>query len=241
MPNHRSQKIEDDKPKNHLIGVLGENSLHAKLKEWYCQPGDRYEEVIDGFHIDIVGNRFLIEIQTQHFSSIKRKLKALIKKFTVRLVFPIAQQKWIVRFANDGTTLLGRRKSPKKGNIFHLFEELVSFPGLVRHRNFSIEVLFTLEEEIRRDDGLGSWRRKGWSIADRRLLEVTGSHIFKKSSDFQDLLPATLSDPFSTKDLADCTRNPRWLAQKAAYCLRKMGAIEAVGKSGNSVLYSKHI
>ena len=80
MPNHRSQKIEDDKPKNHLIGVLGEKSLHAKLKEWYSQPGDRYEEVIDGFHIDIVGNRFLIEIQTQHFSSIKRKLKALIKE-----------------------------------------------------------------------------------------------------------------------------------------------------------------
>ena len=241
MPKYRLQRIEDNKPKNHLIGVLGEKSLHAKLKEWYSRPGDRFEEAIDGFHIDIVRDKLLIKIQTQQFSSIKRKLEALVKKHTVRLVFPIARGKWIVRFAKDGTTLLGRRKSPRKGKIFHLFEELVSIPSLIKHRNFSIEVLFTLEEEIRRDDGLGSWRRKGWSIADRRLLEVTDKHIFKSPSDLLALMPAILPDPFSTKDLAECTGHPRWLAQKMAYCLRKMGTIEAVGKSGNSVLYSKHI
>ena len=241
MPNHRSQKTKDEKPKNRLIGVLGEKGLHAKLKEWYAQPEDRIEEVIDGFHIDIVRGRLLIEIQTQQFSSIKRKLEALVKKHTVRLVFPIARGKWIVRFAKDGTTLLGRRKSPKKGKIFHLFEELVSIPSLIKHRNFSIEVLFTLEEEIRRDDGLGSWRRKGFSIADHRLLEVIDSHLFERPSDFLVLIPASMPEPFSTKDLAEITGNPRWIAQKAAYCLRKMGAIEAVGKSGNSILYSKQI
>jgi hypothetical protein len=241
MPKSTSQPIKNEKAKRHLIGVLGEKSLHAKLKEWYFQPGDRFEEIIDGFHIDIVRDKLLIEIQTQQFSSITRKLEALTKKRTVRLVFPIARAKWIVRFAKEGKTLLGRRKSPKKGNIFHLFAELVSFPGLIRHRNFSIEVLYTLEEEIRRDDGLGSWRRKGFSIADHRLLEVTGSHLFKKPSDFLALLPESLPDPFSTKDLAEGTVNPRWLAQKMAYCLRKMGVLEAVGKSGNSVLYSKQI
>ena len=241
MPVRSSQKIKDEKPKHHLIGVLGEKSLHAKLKQWYSRPGDRFEEAIDGFHIDIVRDKLLIEIQTRSFSSIKRKLEALVKKFTVRLVLPIAREKWIVRVANNGTTHLGRRKSPKKGNVFHLFQELVSFPVLIKHQNFSIEVLFTLEEEIRRDDGLGSWRRKGWSIADRRLLEVICNHVFKRPSDFLALMPATLPDPFSTKDLAECTGNPRWLAQKTAYCLRKMGAIEASGKNGNSVLYSKQI
>ena len=224
-----------------MIGTLGEKSLHSALKDWYAQSGDQLEAEVDGFHVDIVRRKFLIEIQTANFSSLRRKLSSLIKKHRLRLVYPITQEKWIVRLASDGKTRIGRRKSPKKGNIFHLFEELVSFPGLVRHRNFSIEVLFTLEEEIRRDDGLGSWRRKGWSIADRRLLEVTGSHLFKKSSDFQDLLPATLSDPFSTKDLADCTGNPRWLAQKAAYCLRKMGEIEPVGKQGNAILYVRAV
>ena len=240
MPEHRPQHIEDEKPRNNHIGVLGEKSLHAELKEWYSRPGDRFEEAIDGFHIDLVRNKLLIEIQTQGFSSIKRKLEALIKKHNVRLVFPIARAKWIVRFAQDGKTQLGRRKSPKKGNVYHLFQELVSIPGLIKRQNFSIEVLLILEEEIRRDDGLGSWRRKGFSIADHRLLEVADSRLFKKPNDFLALLPETLPDPFSTKDLAECTGNPRWLAQKMAYCLRKMGVIGAIGKSGNAVLYSKH-
>jgi hypothetical protein len=95
-----------------------------------------------------------------------------------------------------------------------------------------------MEEEIRRDDGQGSWRRKGWSIADRRFLEVVSRHMFKKPSDFLTLIPNDLSDPFSTQDLADGIKQPRWLAQKMAYCLRNMGVIDVVGKNGNSLLYS---
>jgi len=47
-----------------------------------------------------------------------------------------------------------------------------------------------------------------------------------------------LSGPFSTRELAEGIEQPRWLAQKMAYCLRHMGAIEVVGKKGNSLLYS---
>ena len=32
---------------------------------------------------------------------------------------------------------------------------------------------------------------------------------------------------------------PRRLAQQMAYCLRKMGRIEAVGKEGNAILYAR--
>jgi hypothetical protein len=121
----------------------------------------------------------------------------------------MAQEKWIVRLAADGITQLGRRKSPKKGNLFQLFEELVSIPSLIQNANFSFEVLLIREEEIRRDDGLGSWRRKGWSIADHCFLEVVSKHVFKKSSDFLSLMPPRLSDPFSTHDLAEAINQPR--------------------------------
>jgi hypothetical protein len=53
------------------------------------------------------------------------------------------------------------------------------------------------------------------------------------------LLPAALPDPFSVSDLASASAQPRRLAQKMAYCLREMGAIEAVGKRGNAILYSR--
>jgi hypothetical protein len=234
----KSKLLKPTKALNHLIGTLGEKSLHAALKQWYSRPGDLLEEMVDGFHIDIVRHKLLIEIQTTNFSSIRNKLTKLIKEHCVRLVYPIAQEKWIVRLAADGITQLGRRKSPKKGNLFHLYQELVRIPELIKSRNFSLEVLLIREEEIRCDDGRGSWRRKGWSIADRRFLEVVHRHIFKKPADFLTIIPEKLSDPFSTQDLAVGINQPRWLAQKMAYCLRKMGAIEVVGKTGNSILYS---
>ena len=51
------------------IGTLGEKSLHSALKDWYAEPGDRLEAEVDGFHIDIVRRKILIEIQTSNFSS----------------------------------------------------------------------------------------------------------------------------------------------------------------------------
>ena len=217
---------------------MGEKSLHSALKAWYARAGDQLEVKVDGFHIDIVRGKVLIEIQTTNFFSQKRKLNALIEKHPVRLVFPIAQEKWIIRLAEDGVTRLGRRKSPKQGSIYHLFKELVSLPRIIEKKNFSLEVLVTREEEIRRDDGQGSWRRKGWSIFDHHLIEVLHRHLFKDPADFLKLIPQNLQEPFSTRDLADSTEQPHWLAQKMAYCLRNMGLVHVVGKNGNALLYT---
>jgi hypothetical protein len=219
-----------------LIGTLGEKSLHAALKAWYSKPGDGLEERVDGFDIDIVRDDLLIEIQTKNFSSQRRKLRTLAEKHPVRLVFPIAREKWIIRVTTGGRIV--RRLSPKRGHLYLLFEELVSIPSLLREDNFSLEVVFTREEEIRRNDGRGSWRRKGWSIADRRLVEVMSRHVFLRPSDFLALVPKDLPEPFSTLELSECIGQPRWLAQKIAYCLREMGAIQATGKNGNAILYS---
>jgi len=228
----------DETMPKHLIGTLGEKNVHAALKAWYARPGDELEVEVDGFHIDIVRRQLLVEIQTCNFSSLRRKLETLIEKRPVRLVFPIALEKWITRLGSDGTTILGRRRSPKKGSIFQVFKELVSIPGLIANAAFSLEVLLIREEEFRCDDGKGSWRRKGWSICDRQLIEVVGRHVFKAPKDFLKLLPPKLKNPFSTLELAGAIEQPHWLAQKMAYCLRHMGAIQVKGKRGNALLYS---
>ena len=222
-----------------LIGTLGEKSLHSALKDWYARSGDLLEAQVDGFHIDIIRNNVLIEIQTANFSSQKRKLNTLIEKHPLRLVYPIPMEKWIVRLASDCVTPLGRRKSPRRGDLFQLFEEPVSIPDLIQHPNFSLEVLLIQEEEIRCEDGNGSWRRKRLSIVDRRLIEVLSTRTFRDVSDFLALIPPDLPDPFSTEDLGAGIDRPRWLAQKMTYCLRNMGAIEIVGKKGNALLYSR--
>jgi hypothetical protein len=220
-----------------MIGTLNEKPLHAALKEWYARPGDRLEVPVDGFIVDIVRGELLIEIQTGNFAAIKRKLAALTSQHPVRLIYPIPQEKWIVKVSKNGNGHLSRRKSPKRGALEHLFVELVSFPKLLSNPGFSLDVVLTQEDELRRYDGRRAWRRKGWVTQERRLLAVVGQRAFGTPADMLTLLPVDLIEPFTTSDLATAITQPRWLAQKMAYCLRKMGAIMPVGKQGNAILY----
>lgn len=226
-----------DPPPEH-IGTLNENPLHAALKAWLARPEAATEVRVDGYVIDIVQGDLLVEIQTRGFSQMKHKLVALTADHAVQLVHPIAREKWIVKLAEGGST--SRRKSPKRGAVVDVFRELVSFPHLLAHPNFSLEVLLTQEEEVRRFDGRRGWRRKGWVTEHRRLLDVVERHLFETPGDIARLLPDGLADPFTTGDLATALGRPRRLAQQMAYCLRALDVIRQVGKRGNACLYTSH-
>lgn len=218
------------------IGLLNEKPLHASLKQWYARPGDQFEVPVDGFVIDIVRDDLLIEIQTRNFSSIKLKLNKLARSHRVRLIYPIVQEKWIVRLAKDGGRGPIRRKSPKRGRLEDLFAELVSIPQLLTNPNFSLEVLMIRQEEVRRYEGRRRWRTRGWVIEGRQLLDVLDRRLFGDSADWLAFLPDGLGS-FTTKDLATGIATRRDLAQKMAYCLRKARLIELIGRRGRANLY----
>lgn len=93
------------------------------------------------------------------------------------------------------------------------------------------------EEEQRCNDGMGSWRRGGVSIKDKRLLKVFDRIVFEESRDFQEFLPGDLDEYFTNKVLALKLGISVRLSQKITYCLRKMGAISIAGKKRNKVLF----
>ncbi len=221
------------------IGTYREKSLHAALKDWYAAPDDRTEQPVDGYVVDLVRGEELIEIQTRNFSAIKRKLATLLQNHPVRLVHPIPTLKWIVRLDRDGSTVLSRRRSPKRGRLLDIFDELVSIPHLIAYPRFALEVLLVEVEESRQQDGRGSWRRRGWSIHDQILVGVESQHRFHGPADFAALLPTTLPDPFTSSNIAARFGVRRSQGQKIAYCLRHMGAIEVVGKQGNAYQYAR--
>jgi hypothetical protein len=218
------------------IGLLNEKPLHASLKEWYAQPGDQFEVTVDGFVIDIVRDDLLLEIQTGNFASIKSKLVELVRAHRVRLIYPIAHEKWIVKQAKDNSGGVTRRKSPKRGRVEELFWEMVSFPQLLANRNFSLEVLMIREEEVRRYEGKRKWRRRGWVIEERGLLEVVDQRLFEEPADWRALLPKEMGS-FTARDLAEAIGIRRQLSQKMAYCLRKVRVIKLIGKRGRANLY----
>ncbi|MBN2303753.1 MAG: hypothetical protein JXQ72_04715 [Anaerolineae bacterium] len=232
------------------IGTLNEQPLHAALKAWYARDGDACEVPLDGYVIDIIRGDLLIEIQTGHFTAIRSKLRALLAAgHAVRLVYPVAVEKWIVRLDPadpDHGTPLSRRKSPKRGAVVDVFAELVHLPALLDEAAFSLDVLLVQAEELRRRDpnprrgGRRHRRRGGWVIRERRLLDVIESHPFETPAGLAALLPDDLPESFTTADLAAGIGRPRRLAQQMAYCLRALDVIAVVGKRGNAVLYRRN-
>lgn len=220
------------------IGTLAERSLHAALKEWYARPGDRFEAPVDGYVVDILRGDLLIEVQTHNFAAVKAKLSALTERHPLRLIYPVAALKWIVRLASDGHTFLGRRRSPRRGSVLDVFRELVSIPTLLHRPTFSLEVVLAEIEEVRLNDGRGSWRRGGWSVTDAHLLRVIDRVVLAAPADCRALLPPTLPTPFTTRDLAHALGERVDLAQKMAYCLRRMGIVEVMGRQRGAYLYS---
>ncbi len=228
--------MSDSLPPPRIIGTLNEQPLHAAIKRWLARPGDRFEVPVGRYVIDIVRGDLLIEIQTRRFGALRRKLPALAADHPVRLVFPLATEKWIVRLDPAGQ-VLGRRKSPRRGAAVDLFAELTSLPALLAHPNVSLEVLLIHEEEQRRHDPSRGWRRGGWIIHQRDLIAVVGQQLFTTPDDLAALLPPDLPCPFTTADLARAIQRPRRLAQQMAYCLRALGVIEEVGRSRAGIGY----
>lgn len=220
-----------------VAGFGNESSLHSAIKAWIAEIGDRFEVEVDGFVVDIVRGDLLIEVQTRNFSAVREKLRSLVKNHHVRLVFPIAERKWITHINGNNNRLKRRRLSPKKGQLIDLFDELIRIPHLVREANFELEILMIEEEEIRCNDGRGSWRRRGISIKDHRLISVVNSALFKCTRDFLRFLPADLAQPFTSRQLATCLGISLRLARRMTYSLREMAALQVTGKTGRALLF----
>lgn len=226
---------------NNGIGLKNEKSLHAALKEWYFEKGDMIEVLVDKFVIDIVRDNLLIEIQTGNFSAIRRKLNMLLVKHKIRLIYPIPKQKWIIKVDPDTESVVSIRKSSRHGRVCDLFNQLIYIPDLINCENFEIEVLMIEEEDVRCEDGKGSWRRKGVSKKDRVLKMVLERINFKTGDDFLRLLPNDLQTTFSNKILSEVMKISKQKAGKITYCLKKMGLIEEVGRNKNGIIYSKRV
>ena len=212
------------------IGTLRERPLHASLKRWYALPGDRIEVAVNGFVIDLVRGDLLIEVQTRGFSSMRAKVAALLARgHRVRIVHPIAIDTWIVK-VDDVGTLLSRRRSPRHGDPSDAFAELVERrppPGRSPARG---------RPRPDRVGGAATSRPRrpvappGWTVLERRLVEVVATLPIRGVTDLAALLPPGLPEPFTTEDLALGLGRPRRIAQQMAYCLRRVDVLVAVGK-----------
>lgn len=220
------------------IGTLNEGSLHAALKRRYGRPGDEYEVAVDGFVVDIGRDldgpdELLIEIQTSGFGSMGRKLDVLLAGHRMLLVHPIAAI----------TTLERRdkrpRRSPKRGSVYGVFDELVSIPTLLDHPGLELDVVVAAMTRVQEPDPRARRGRGGYRTVDRRLDEVLEVHRFRGMEDLVHLLPSELPAEFTTADIARCAGIRRDVAQRIAYTFRHACLIDELSRTRSGVVYRR--
>jgi hypothetical protein len=217
-----------------IIGQLNEGSLHAALKRLYAEPGDEFEVPYRNFVVDLVKHRgtsdeLLVEIQTGSFGAMGNKLDHLLGEHRLLLVHPIAIRTRLERRADDGT--VRARRSPKRGSIYSLFDELVSIPTLLDHPNLNLEVVLFDERRIQVHDPALRRRRGGYRTVDRQIEEIVDQQRFETVMDLRRLLPSTLPDVFNTADIADQAACSRDAAQKLAFCFQAAHLIDRIDRT----------
>ena len=221
------------------IGTQNESSLHKTLKLHYSGSKGVTEILAGSYICDGRTSRGeLIEVQCGSFAPLKEKAETLTLKNKLRIIHPIIAQKHIELYDISGS-LLYRRKSPRKGSAWDLFKALIYAPTLPLRKNVTIELAIIEIVEKRTDDGKGSWRRRGVSIADRVLGAWRCSAVLSKPKDYYQFVPFKKNEPFTSRKLAEKAGINANLARKTLYVLEKMGLIGRTGKQGNSIVYQR--
>lgn len=214
-----------------------ESTLHQQLKRLYAGAEQENEISVDGFRIDAIVDRRLIEIQCSSLGAIRDKVRTLCRRHDVTVVKPVIARKRIVRHARRRGPVVSQRWSPRRETVLSLFDDLVHFTSAFPHDRLLLQVIAVEVQEHRVPRRRRRWRQPDYRIADRELLTVVERRDFRSPADFAALLPE-LPDPFTTADVAAAADISAWLARKAAYFLRETGAWTAVGKRGNARLYT---
>jgi hypothetical protein len=212
-----------------------ETSLHRQLKERYGpDEGGRAEVALGGFRIDAVApDGALVEVQSGPLGPLRPKLHRLLPSHRVRVVKPVVLARRVVRRDRPGGADLSARRSPKRGALVDVFDDLIGLARVFPHPNLTIEVLAVEIDEVR----VPRRRRPGFAVADRLLRSVVATVPLREPGDLWSLLPADVPSPFTTRVLAERIGRPVALAQHIAYCLRHSGAVAVIGKRRYHPLY----
>jgi hypothetical protein len=224
--------------KENKIGTRNESSLHRALKFRYAGHGGK-TEVPEGEYVadGISKDGEYIEVQTGSFGPLLKKVKEFAKHAKVRIIHPRAVKKTIEVYEPGTGKLLYRRKSPRKGTRWDLFDALLYAPALPLIKGVTVEIVLADITEKRVKDGKGSWRRKGISITDREISAWHESEVFEKPADYLKFVPFKKKEEFTSTMLAEHAGTDRWIAGKVLYVLAKLKVVKRIGKKGNSWVY----
>lgn len=237
-----------------MINTFNESSLHKTLKMLYSlDANDKTEVQKDSFIFDIITkDNSIIEIQTQNTEKLIKKIEyAIENKINLKIVFPIAQEKIIIT-KNQEDSIISKRKSTKKQNIYNIFENITKIAPYLLEKNIILEILLITLQETRlktkeKTQSKNKKRRfkKDWIKIDKKLININNKIILKNKDDYINFIPKEINQNFSAKSLYNTLyqnklifKNQQNLCYFIIWVLKKMNLIEET-KTENRTKYYK--
>lgn len=221
------------------IGTLGEKTLHAALKLFIEPDAALHEIKIGRSYADVYNSDGIFEIQTRAFNALRKKLAHFLENERVTVVYPIPAAKYLVWLNEETAELTAPRKSPKCGSYFDVFKELYKLDKLVCHPNFRLLLLLIDMDEYRLLDGWGNGGKRGSTRYERIPTALAGVKLIASNADYLSLLPQTLPENFTAKNLAAAAKIRIAEAQVTLTVLTKLDVVRKIGREGRANLYER--
>lgn len=226
-------------PGDNGIGTLSEKTVHSVLKKYLSPDSKNHEIKVCGFVADIYTGAEIYEIQTRSFDKLRRKLSAFLALYPVTIVYPIPHIRWI-RWVNPDTgEISAPRKSPKKGTPYSILPELYKIKNYLTEPGLKLHLIFMDLEEYKYLDGWSKDKKKGATRCDRIPTSLVKELRINKPSDYQQLIPESLSTAFTSRDYKAASGLSLSVSQLALNTLTYVGAVKRTGKRGNSIIYER--
>lgn len=221
------------------IGTLSEKSIHAIMKYYYAPNPAYHEQKVGSYVADILMDGEIMEIQTRAFNNLRHKLDAFLPEHEVTIIHPIAHTKWLSWIDTDTGEVSKPHKSPKTGTIYKMIPELYKIKMYLRdeHLHFMFPLIDVQETRLlngwSKDKKRGSYRNDGIPVGIYDEIHINTRR------DYLLLLPDTLPDEFTVRDLQTCAHIPQSHASTLLGILFYIEVVDRIGKNGNAFIYRK--
>lgn len=223
------------------IGTLSEKTLHAVLKKYFEPDESKHEIRVGSFVADIVNDNNIIEIQTGNFNKLRKKLELFLDDYSVTIVYPIAKTKWLLWLDPETGEMTNKRKSPRRGTPYDAFFELYKIKYLLPDPNLKLCIVLFDSEEYRYLNGWSQNKKRGSSRFERIPVSLEDEIMIENRFDYIKLIPEKLPEEFMSTDFKKASGLSLSGAQTALNVLYHLGAVERVGKKGNSHIYKRNV
>ncbi len=224
------------------IGTLAEKWQHQIIKRYLSEDPHDHEVRVPSarFVSDVRVGQEVFEVQTGAFCRMQKKIAWYLEQtnWSVTVVHPIPQNRWVSWINAETEEISPRRKSPRHGRAEDLLPELYGLLPYLGSPRLHFRLLMLEVQDFRLLSPHSRSPRKGGERFERIPLSLMEELLFSSPSDYIRFLPEDLPSPFTVREFSAHTRIRGRDAYSAVRVLAALGLLSPAPPKARAMAFS---